>query len=222
MVESLFPAAVAVAEALEEAWRSDLLPEEETHVARMVPRRRREFAAGRACAREALAQLGWPATPIGRRDDRAPVWPAGVVGSISHCEGLCAAVVARAEAFAGLGLDVERVGRVRPALLARISSSAERSQLEKLAAAGLEHGPTLLFSAKESVYKCYRPLVSRTLGYRDVEASLDPSRGTIAVRMLRRDQRGADLVDALRGRFSCEGPFVATGVWLAAGATPHR
>ena len=69
--------------------------------------------------------------------NRAPLWPRGIVGSISHCEGYCAVVAARQDRFAGLGLDVERgeplgrnlVKRVcRPTEIARLDSDDARPE----------------------------------------------------------------------------------------------
>ena len=64
-----------------------LLPEERGAVAKAVPKRVAQFTAGRVCARRALAQLGnTEPVPILMGEDRAPQWPAGYVGSISHTD----------------------------------------------------------------------------------------------------------------------------------------
>src|SRR5690242_5958922 len=84
-----------------------LFAEEAAAVAGAVAARRAEFAAGRSAARRALAELGIGpvALPVGER--RMPVWPTGIVGSITHCVGLAAAAVAWADDLAALGIDVE-------------------------------------------------------------------------------------------------------------------
>ena len=76
--------------------RGGLFPEEEALVAGAVTKRREEFAAGRNAARAALAGLGPPPCPLLRAGRRAPAWPQGIVGSITHCSGFCCAVVAPA------------------------------------------------------------------------------------------------------------------------------
>ncbi len=71
-------------------------------------KRQAEYLAGRICAHEVLRQAtGTPAIPtIG--EDRAPCWPAGATGSITHGAGFAAAIAARREHWRGLGLDVEK------------------------------------------------------------------------------------------------------------------
>jgi 4'-phosphopantetheinyl transferase EntD len=224
MIESLFPELVATAVAGESAWSAALLPEEEACVAGAGPRRRREFAAGRACARDALARLGLPRGPLPRRDDRTPGWPPGVVGSIAHCPGFCAAAVAKASAVASLGLDVERAGRVSAPVLARIACEAEREQVEaRRLGADARDFAALLFSAKEAVYKCYWPLAATFLGFRDVEIRFDPGAGRYSARLTRPGLPGADWLPALRGSFATSGELVAAGAWLPApGAAGRR
>jgi len=87
-----------------------LHPEEERIVAGAALKRRRDFTLGRACAHAALAELDLDKGPIARAGNGAPVWPAGLVGSITHTPGYAAALVARAADFAGLGVDAELVG----------------------------------------------------------------------------------------------------------------
>ena len=111
-------------------WSDDgepaLYPEESAAVARAVAVRRLEFARGRGCAREALAALGVAAGPIPVGPEREPVWPSGVVGSITHCEGFVAAVVARAADLRAIGLDVETAAPVGEDVGARVVHASER------------------------------------------------------------------------------------------------
>ncbi len=61
-----------------------LLPEERQFLIKAVPKRIHEFAGGRACARAALSQIGYGGVAVLRGADRAPIWPAGATGSITH------------------------------------------------------------------------------------------------------------------------------------------
>ncbi len=219
MIVELFPPGVVTVVATEAMWSARLHPEEEACVARATAKRRREFAAGRACARSALARLGLPEAPLGRNEDRTPRWPAGVVGCIAHCAGYCAAAVARQESVAGLGLDVEVTGRVREVLLPRICTDAERDALARLGWAqgtGATDWATVLFSAKESTYKCYYPLTRVPLGFHDVEIELAPARRTFTARLLRADAPSAAGVRAFSGRYASDGKLVFSGVTLQA------
>ena len=172
MVESLFrfPVVAEIATALD--YEAELFPEELIHAAGMSPRRRREFSAGRSCARRALARLGWPDTSIPMGTRREPVWPPGVHGSIAHCAGFCAVVVARGEDALAIGIDAEPVGSVKGALVAEIASAEETGPT------GSEDLPadkgTILFVTKEAAFKALFLLMHQELEFLDLR--VDPTR----------------------------------------------
>ena len=150
----------------------ELYPVEETLVAGASDARRREFAEARACAREALAALGVPPCPIPAGADGAPVWPEGVVGSITHKGGYRAAVVARAEDLAGIGIDAEPDERLPEGVLEAIATPRELDQVEELLERrGGVAWDRLLFCAKEAAVKAAHPGVD---GIRDIEVRFDP------------------------------------------------
>jgi 4'-phosphopantetheinyl transferase EntD len=130
-------------------------PEEALLTAHAAAKRQREFALGRACARVALARLGHGNAALTRKSDGAPLWPGGIVGSISHTQGLAVALAAPAEAFRGLGVDVEQEGRVVPALYRQLFDSEEQAQLAGMPEAGRDTLAALLFSAKEACCKIW-------------------------------------------------------------------
>ncbi|HEX6452667.1 MAG TPA: 4'-phosphopantetheinyl transferase superfamily protein, partial [Trebonia sp.] len=171
MIEELLPFGVEWAEEFGDPAEVALFPEEEAAVARAVGKRRQEFGSARNCAREALGRLGVPPAPILPGEKGAPQWPDGVVGSITHCAGYRAAVVARARDLLTVGIDAEPAGGALPdGVLDRVSLPAERAMLGELSAAapGVSWD-RLLFSAKESVYKAWFPLARRWLGFEDAE-----------------------------------------------------
>jgi len=124
-------------------------------VAGAVEKRRREFALGRACARSALAAMGVEAGPILRGTDGAPLWPDGVVGSISHTEGYACAVVGPSSRFTAMGVDVEPIGGVGDELLPRLFDDTERARLMAMSAQKRRIAATLGFSAKEACFKAF-------------------------------------------------------------------
>ena len=99
-------------------WQSaEMLPDERAFVAQAVQSRQTEFALGRALARNALKDIGHlhPTTPVAIPvgGDRAPNWPTGIIGSISHCQDICVAVVARrAASVRAIGVDIERIAAI--------------------------------------------------------------------------------------------------------------
>ena len=185
MIEEILPPEVAAAEAFDDAGPRALFPAEEAAVARAVPKRRSEFATGRACARAALAKLGLPPVPIVPGPRGAPQWPPGVTGSITHCAGYRASAVAHLSDVASLGLDAEPNGALPDGVLDRIAVARERAWLPELAAAvpGVSWD-RLLFCAKESVYKAWFPLTRRWLGFEQAAITVDPQAGTFTAELL--------------------------------------
>ncbi len=184
MIGELLPSPVVAVEAFADPPELDLYPDEEAHVARAVDKRRREFATVRRCARDALGRLGVPPGPILPGEHGAPTWPAGIVGSMTHCAGYRGAAVAREAAVRTLGLDAEPHEALPDGVLEVVSLPAERTRLAALAAdRPAVHWDRLLFSAKESIYKAWFPLARRWLGFEEADVTLDPA-GTFTARLL--------------------------------------
>jgi 4'-phosphopantetheinyl transferase EntD len=185
VIEAIVPAEGAAEEAFRDPPGVVLFPQEEAVIARAVDKRRREFTTTRACARAALARLGLPPVPLVPGPRGAPRWPPGVVGSMTHCDGYRACVVARDRDLLALGLDAEPHAGLPEGVLGAVSSAPERERLAALAAAAPgTHWDRMLFSAKESVYKAWFPLTGRWLGFEDASVTLDPERGTFTARLL--------------------------------------
>jgi len=208
VIEEILPAAVASAETFTDPPDATLFPQEAAIVERVSDKRRREFTAGRECARIALGKLGIAPVPILIGERGAPQWPPGIVGSITHCDGYRAAAVAHAGDVAAIGMDAEPDDPLPRGVLDVISLPAERARLAALAG----ERPAvcwdrLLFSAKESVYKAWFPLTGRWLGFEDADVTISPH-GTFAARLLTQ----------LTGLTETPPPPVSfAGRWLAAG-----
>jgi len=124
-----------VSETRDEMLGIELFPEELRSLGRAVDKRRREFTTGRACARAALSQLGIGPTAIPGGARGQPLWPPGIVGSITHCRGYCACAVARAERVVSLGIDAEANLPLEVGLLVDASNSVrDRFKFEQQAA----------------------------------------------------------------------------------------
>jgi len=153
-------------------------------IASSVPRRQREFCAGRACARAALGELGHvPTAPLAIGPDGAPQWPDGYVGSISHESGLAAAVVAPVHGLAALGIDLAQTLTAEQAADV-IGLVAPASEVARLAALRVDPlvALTLLFSAREALFKCLAPRLRRYFDFLDV--ALDRAQpGLLALRL---------------------------------------
>ena len=218
MLSSLLPAEVAVAESFDDPEDAVLFPDEEALIARAVAKRRREFITTRHCARIALARLGVPPTAIGSGGNREPLWPDGIVGSMTHCDGYRAAAVAKSGTVAGLGVDAEPHAPLPAGVFDTIARPDEVPVQAELAAARPQvQWDRLLFSAKESVYKAWFPVARRWLGFEDasLEFTADPVAGEVATGTfsVRIHQSGAPLT-RMSGRWIVESGLVVTAITL--------
>lgn len=148
----------------------ELTAEEVESSRRYAAKRLSSFVAGRFAASEALRQLGQPRASIPTGASREPVWPPSVVGSITHTNEIAGAVVARRSRYIGLGLDLEHL---QP--LADIASHICTAKELRVASTDIApaHYLSILFSAKESVYKCLWPVVRQFIPFQSVGLELD-------------------------------------------------
>ncbi|MGZ4554399.1 MAG: 4'-phosphopantetheinyl transferase family protein [Mycobacteriaceae bacterium] len=216
MIERILLSGVAAAECFGDPEGAVLFPEEELRIAKSVDKRRREFTSARWCARQAMVQLGVPEAAVLPGDRGAPQWPAGVVGSMTHCEGYRGAALARVEAVLSIGIDAEPHGPLPEGVLRAVSLPEERNWLEHEAPAGT-HWDRLLFSAKESTYKAWFPLTGRWLGFEDSHIRIDPLAGTFTATFLVPPPvvRG-EALKQFRGRWLASDGLVLTAVALPA------
>ena len=129
-------------------------PAEERLVQAATPKRVMDFRLGRHCAHAALRTLGISVPALLRDEDRAPAWPTGIVGSITHGAGMGAAVVALDKAVRGLGIDVERARNALPRGVWRLVFTAEEEAfLSGLSDEAAERTAHVWFSLKESAFK---------------------------------------------------------------------
>ena len=142
--------------------------EEAASLDRFSAKRRREFLTGRACARAAMAALGCPAQPVGMKADGGPLWPEGLVGSISHTSDHCIAVVGRSERCRSIGVDLEVAMGISRSVATVVLTDAE------LDSYGADDRVTTLFAIKEAFFKAYYPLAGVLIDFRDVEVGLLP------------------------------------------------
>lgn len=223
LIECILPGPVAAAEAFEDDPGVSLFPDEHAVVTRAAETRRCEFITARMCAHKALAKLGVPPVPVIPGPQGAPRWPAGVVGSITHCDGYRAAAVARAAEVMSLGIDAEpNESLPEGGMLRTIARAEERMRLSDLAIRmpGI-CWDRLLFSAKESVYKAWFPLVQRWLGFESADVVFDVAEGTFAARLLVPGPlvAGAPLT-SMAGRWMSGQGLLLTAVVIPAGPGP--
>lgn len=140
--------------------------------------------------------------------DRAPVWPPGVVGSISHCENLAVAAVAARGAVLGLGVDCE----VRLRVSRDLSPTTDERD-----GAGLPVDPagewlTAVFSAKEAVYKAVYPTMRRVIGFHAVRIRFAADGTTFRAEVS--GNEGTRLAREPQGAVHFDSRHVLTAAWL--------
>jgi len=223
VIDSLLPEGVALVRADADVAQDSPHPVELERADAMGPKRRCEFLLGRACARRALARFGVENFALLPDADRAPIWPAGFVGSITHIAGFCAAAVARSEDFTGIGIDAAAAAPLGARIVERISSERERALLDALPDADPAHWGMLLFSAKESLYKGYFPNTRTYLGFRDAEIEIDPETASFRAHLCRESAPSVSGLRDFRGRFHVDRDHIVTALAIAAaGANPGR
>ncbi|UCG72072.1 MAG: 4'-phosphopantetheinyl transferase superfamily protein [Chromatiales bacterium] len=171
-LSDLFPVGTGIAWCVAPVPGGCLLPAEQQAISWMAPARQQAFAQGRACARFALAQIGYGNVAVPVAEQRAPLWPPGVTGSIAHCAGRAIAVAARVEVASGVGVDLEQAGSLERGVLELVCTPAERDWLAQTGNAQLAR---TIFAIKESVYKCLWPRVRRYIDFQEVEIDLRPA-----------------------------------------------
>lgn len=175
VLAKILPEGVAVAEFLCDPPEARPYPQEAAAVAGAVPERRLEYATVRHCARLALTQLGLPPVAVPSGPDRAPIWPADIAGSMTHCTGYRGAALAPVTLLDSIGIDAEPHEPLPDGLLRLIARPDELPGLAALRSARPDvHWDRLTFSAKESVYKAWYPLVRRWIGFEDASLRFDP------------------------------------------------
>jgi enterobactin synthetase component D len=194
---------------------SDLPPELEAAVAI----RRTQFLAGRYCAAQAITRLcgGDASVTVGRGANGAPVWPDGLTGSITHTADFASAAVASRTNVRSLGIDTElimateRARRIASAVLVASESPAANRAIDEAV------WITLVFSAKESLFKCLYPIVGRHFDYSTVAVtSIDTKTGGFVAELQQTLTAELQAGTSIEGRFDISERYVHTGILLTA------
>jgi len=153
---------------------TDLSAAEYSHIMNAVPKRQMEFISGRKISRRLLLQLGYSPALIPRGEHGNPIWPTGIVGSITHTDDYCLVALGKQSMLTSVGIDLEHVGSVEANLWSLLFTDAEIAQLnaEKDDAVRNELA-TILFTAKEAFYKYNYPIDGKWLDFKDINVGFD-------------------------------------------------
>jgi 4'-phosphopantetheinyl transferase EntD len=167
-------------------------------VSRCCEKRKNEFVAGRVMVKNIVKMLGIENFPILTGKYREPIWPEGIVGSISHCNDFCFVAVAEKKFFLSIGIDIESNNPLPIGLEGMVCTVNERNWIQSM----IELGSTLplskmVFCAKESVYKCIFPFTRRYIDFNEAEIKFQISENTFKVKMLISDNEKTSFQDII-------------------------
>jgi enterobactin synthetase component D len=177
------------------------------------PNRKEEFKLGRLCASLAHLKLKGETLnviPVGTK--REPIFPSTVVGSISHTKEWIGAVVADSNKLVGVGLDFENMGRAKKELSRYISTDSDVTKVDGMSE---EEVLTLIFSAKESLYKALYPSVKIFFGFDSAAVTkIDTQSKTFTIELLTQlsSHFGPNGRFSFTGRFCCDSQICLTAI----------
>ncbi len=207
LLASLFPPGVAAFFSPTLPADAALLAAESDCIGDMVEKRRLEFTHGRHCAHRAMQMLGMTVVAIPKGTDRAPVWPDGIVGSISHSGDAAAAVITHSSELAAIGLDLESPEALSDEIAAmvcrpdeQISDDGDRAKL--------------LFCIKEAVYKCIYPRIGCYVDFQEMQILLNETDASFEARS-HSQNFDAHQIKGLQGRYHKNQEIIITSAWIA-------
>jgi 4'-phosphopantetheinyl transferase EntD len=218
-IKSLLPVAMAIEiERIDEARESMLHPTELAAITNAVLKRRNEFIAGRTSAKRALQRLGYSCRPIPVGSMREPIWPVGVIGSITHEGAYAISALARTRHISLLGIDLASRDALSGDLVPMICRDDEIEGIQRHERHfGGDDLFKLVFSIKESVYKCLFPVVRKLFDFSDVSVEFTYRKGrTEAEVVLRNPVMFSHVTSRLNVAYVYAADYVFTGVWSEA------
>lgn len=179
MLEGLFDPRVIVRHApVDRANVERLTERERAAIERSSPKRQQEFATGRVLAREALAALGITGFDLVNGEDRCPVWPEGIAGTVSHSDTLAVVAVARMAEVGTVGVDVEHRAVLERRLWRLTMLPDEIAYLDAVPEDTRGVLALAIFSLKESLYKAQYPRSREYMGFSALAVELTPNEET--------------------------------------------
>ncbi len=209
MARKMFPVSVAIGVTDPRRPGIGLLPAEAAATRGMVRRRREEFTAGRLAARQAMAALACVPSAVPMGTDRAPIWPEGLRGSLTHCATACLAVLTLDNLL--LGADLEPDAPLPDDMTALVCNSAEQNWLARQPLQLRGQRARLIFSAKEAAYKAQYPVTRQLFGFQTLQILPDIVAGKFSVTFAEPVGRFSR-DSSLAGSFDIAAGLILTGI----------
>lgn len=183
-----------------------------------VAKRRCEYLAGRVLYQQLLQHIGHPYQPLLRSNAGAPLWPAGFTGSISHSDGIAICCLCPLTDYKSVGIDIESHLTVQTCadIEQMIMQPDEQRYLQLLPDSDYTRLVSLVFSAKESLYKAIFPDVGRFFGFEDAAiVSIKPDSQQFTLRLTTRLSQQHDVGRVYHGHYRWQGGQVVSLITLA-------
>ncbi|MBI1425209.1 MAG: 4'-phosphopantetheinyl transferase superfamily protein [Gammaproteobacteria bacterium] len=164
-----------------------LLQEEGLLIENAINKRINEFSTGRYCAHRALQHFGIENYPVLKGEQREPVWPEQIVGSITHCHDIAGAVVAEKANAKSIGLDIENIKSLNPNIIRHVCVEEEARWLTELDASQQNLALLVIFSLKEAVFKCIYQATQLQLRFKQCRILPDLASGSVDVQLISSD-----------------------------------
>lgn len=156
--------------AISDSINETIFEEEQKLIERSCKKRRQEFKAGRIQAQNILRRLGVKRSPILSGKLRDPLWPEGIVGSISHCDKYCLVAAAKTKDYCSIGIDIENNDPLPGDLERFVCTPIEIEWIRSLKGKdSLLSWSKIIFSAKESAYKCISPILQNFIDFKEAQ-----------------------------------------------------
>ena len=179
-----------------------------------VKKRKAEFLAGRICVREALKRLEYPIIDVGIGPFRDPLWPEGIVGSITHTENFACAILEHSDQLCSIGIDSQQIidRGIESEIVDQVLSREEQEKF--FPSSTFANGVAIAFAAKEAFFKCVFPFVGQYFEFHDVGITSiqteSLNQGSIDIKALKVLSPSIGLGWSIQVNFSVEDSFIHT------------
>ena len=177
-------------------------------------KRQIEYLAGRYCVKKVVEKFGIPTDSsfeLRSCHHGMPIWPRSFKGSVTHKDNFAVASLIQKDSVRSFGIDLEeRISEKRAlAIMNYVASDFEIHQYQKSQYKGMALGTyiSLIFSAKESIYKAVYPLVRKQFGFKYVRIiALDLQTGSFSYSFIRSPGEGFPEGYEGTGQYHCFWP----------------
>ncbi len=164
--------------------QGQIFPEEYLIVKNSIQKRKKEFIAGRTLAKLALESYGIENYPLLSGKNREPLWPDGIIGSISHTNTFACTVVTKNTTFSSVGIDIETLEHIHKNELELILTKFELDWISTIRSELQNIIHKIIFSVKESFYKCAFPIINRYIDFKQVDVIVKHEENIIEINNL--------------------------------------